>query len=150
MIAGKVVGFEAPILRSILGMLCMHDDVEGELVTELLQLPDDKDIWESIEGAIAAVPDTDLGTRICTLMLRVEADEVTSWKARHRDNHPTPVIDCLATTCEVDLQAIKAEVQEAMRAEAVEKAQAGMPKGKKGRKGKATTPEQALAASVED
>lgn len=134
-IAGKVVGFNAPILRAILGMLCMHEDVEGELVTELLQLPDDRDVWESIEGAIAAVPDTDLGARICTLMLRVEADEVTNWKARHRDTHPTPVIDCLAATCEVDLQAIKAEVQDAMRTEAAEKALAA-PAAKKGRKGK--------------
>lgn len=138
LVAGKVAGFEAPILRVILGMLCAHDDIEGDLITELLQLPDDGDFWGAIETAINVIPDTELGTRICTLLVRKEADRIERWSQQQRVIAPTPVIDCLAARCQVDLVAIKAEVQDAMRAEAAEKATPA-PAAKKGRKGKKAT-----------
>lgn len=149
--SGMVTGFEAPVLRAILITMIKSADVEGDIVAPLLQIPEEADYWDALDAAIAALPDTELGRVICKLLLRVEADVITDDYGARGDITPTPVIDCLATTCQVDLKAIKTEVQEDIRAELAEKA-GPEPAGKKGRKGKkaaAATPEEALAGAVE-
>ena len=119
---GMVTCFDVPMLRAILRMLATHDDVDEELADELLQVAPEVDFWDAVDAAIQAIPDGELGARICTLLLRVEADKLVDWQTsgiRHlRTITATPVIEALAITCQVDLQAIKADVQDAMRAEA--------------------------------
>jgi ParB/RepB/Spo0J family partition protein len=132
---GKVTGFEAPILRELLLLLVQHDDTDEEMAARVLQVPTDVELYDAAKGAIAAIPDLELGARICILMVNMEAAQGKHWSNRNRLVETTPVIDCLATTCEVDLQAIKAEIQDTMRAEAAEKAEPA-PAAKKGRKGK--------------
>lgn len=140
---GMVTGFEAPVLRVILRALCDSEDADMEnVVMPLLQIADGADYWDAVGPAIAAIPDTDLGVRICRLLLRIEGDNIANGYGGGGDITPTPVIDCLAATCQVDLQAIKADVQDAMRAEAA--AQAGPAvvekKNRKGKKAAVATP----------
>lgn len=146
--AGMVQSFDAAMLRAVLAMLVTHDEVDGDICSELLQVPKEVDLFDEgvIDAAIKAIPDELLGVRVCTLLLHHERVPAGYWRAGKADKDATPVIDALAATCQVNLQAIKDQVQAEIRDEH-EPEPEPVKKGKRAaKKAVATTPEDALAA----
>lgn len=113
---GLVAGFETPLLRAMLILMTDNELVDAEVIRAVLPLDPENEYPDGadIRAAVALVPDSALGARICELLARHEADQVTDWvrdpdgTQRHKIA-PALVIESLAATCGIDLQAMKAE-----------------------------------------
>jgi ParB/RepB/Spo0J family partition protein len=114
LLAGAVVQFDATLLRKMLEVILQGMD--WAVCRAALDLPNTAD--QATERAtVDALPDTELGPRICMALALEEADEL-----RHGDQHgralTTPtILQHLAATCGVDVAAIQATVQQDMRAQ---------------------------------
>lgn len=119
---GLVHAFDVPMLRKILALLCLNEAVEVETVERVLQIPEDEVDNDSIMAAVKAIPDDQLGARVVSLLLVNECEDVFRWTGDEYMATETPIIESLATSSGVDLASVKAEVQDEMKAAAVERA----------------------------
>lgn len=117
---GRVTSFEPPLLRAMLLLIADSEWLDSDVVRAVLPLdPEDEYPYrEDIKAAIATIPDAELGPRMIEMLARNEADDIAD-----RSNHgapaisPTPVLDSLAATCQIDLQLFKRDAEAAVRAE---------------------------------
>jgi ParB/RepB/Spo0J family partition protein len=135
LLAGALSQFEAPVLRKLLTVVLEGQD--WPIVFAALDLPNNAGMAE-VNATLASLPDTELGPRICLAIALEEAHELR--RTIDGDLTSADALQHLATSCGVDVAAIQAEVQEAMRAEHATPAKPGKsggtpPKGK-GAKGK--------------
>lgn len=134
---GHVHAFDAPMLRAILTLLAMNEEVEQEMIERVLQIPDGDLDPDAIRAAVKAIPDEQLGARVVSLLLAKECLDTWRWgEGEDPLSTDTPVIESLAISAGIDLASVKTEVQDEMKAAAAERAKkeaAPAPAAKKGK-----------------
>ncbi|HBH36946.1 MAG TPA: hypothetical protein DDX06_01015 [Curvibacter sp.] len=121
LLAGVVSAFQPEVLRTLLTYLCLSDvyDFEEAIALALDLTPDDPahGDTDALEKAIQAIPDTELGSRICIYIACKQASDIEQWNDNQRVITPAPALISLANSAGLDAAAIQAQVQEEMREE---------------------------------
>lgn len=148
--AGAVSQFEAPVLRFILKALVQHENTDYEIAAQVLDLneDDDRDVDDFLCGMVDAVPELELGARICTLVALSESKNLKDWQDRGWTPTRALALESLAESCGVDIGRIKKQVQDEMLAAA--DPLAAQPKKAAGTKSKKTPASHVPKLSAED
>lgn len=110
LLAGALDRFEPPVLRKLLTVVLEGQDMP--IVRAALDLPDNAGQAE-INATLASMPDTELGPRLCLAIALEEAHELR--RVIDGDLTSSAALQHLATSCGIDVPAIQADVQHAMR-----------------------------------
>lgn len=147
LLAGAVTAFQPDVLRDLLKTIVETAWYEfDEFMALVLDLDEESELdEEEALKAIDALPDDQLGARICLMLAARDAKQLQVWQpnpngtGQVRVPSPTATLVSLATSAGVDVQGIQAEVQDEMRAELhPPAARAGANSAAKPKKAKAT------------
>lgn len=158
LLAGAVSAFMPEVLRDLLKTLVENSWYEfDEFMAQVLDLDDESELdEEEALRAIDALPDDQIGARICLLLATRDTTQLQVWApnpngtGQIRVPSPTTTLVSLATSAGINAALIQTDVQDEMRAELEPPAaRATADSAAKPKKAKATKPAKPSKMSAE-